>query len=62
MPALLDYEWCLAVDLDEWFVPSELFDHKLPPLLAQEALQDADAVVAHGASMGLIISFIGQSN
>ncbi|UYH50636.1 glycosyltransferase family 2 protein [Candidatus Kirkpatrickella diaphorinae] len=46
MPALLDYEWCLTVDLDEWFVPSEAFGHKLPPLLAQEALQDADAVVA----------------
>lgn len=46
LPALLDYAWCLTVDLDEWFTPSSSFNHNLPALLAQESLQDADAVVA----------------
>lgn len=44
VPELLDYRWCLVVDLDEVVLPSEHSDHMLPPLVAAREREGAEAL------------------
>ncbi|RUT25299.1 hypothetical protein C0V97_11970 [Asaia sp. W19] len=44
IPDLLDYRWCLVVDLDEMVLPAAGFDYKLPPLLAAREREGAEVV------------------
>lgn len=44
LPEILDYRWCLVVDLDEVVLPVAEFDHCLPPLLEAREREGAEAV------------------
>ncbi|WP_025884511.1 glycosyltransferase family 2 protein [Asaia prunellae] len=44
LPEILDYRWCLVVDLDEVVLPSKEVDHRLPPLLEAREREGAEAV------------------
>ena len=44
VPELLDYRWCLVVDLDEMVLPGPHVDYRLPPLLDAREQEGADAV------------------
>lgn len=44
VPELLDYRWCLVVDLDEMVLPGPHTDYRLTPLLEAREQEGADAV------------------
>ncbi|GBQ93402.1 hypothetical protein AA0535_2820 [Asaia krungthepensis NRIC 0535] len=44
LPEILDYRWCLVVDLDEVVLPAAHADYRLPPLLAAREQEGAVAV------------------
>ncbi len=44
LPEILDYRWCLVVDLDEMVLPDASVDYCLPPLLAAREREGAEAV------------------
>ncbi|MFC0511029.1 glycosyltransferase family 2 protein [Asaia spathodeae] len=44
LPEILDYRWCLVVDLDEVVLPGADVDYCLPPLLADREREGAEAI------------------
>lgn len=44
LPEILDYRWCLVVDLDEVVLPTASQDYRLVPLLDARAREGAEAV------------------
>ncbi|MDL2170275.1 MULTISPECIES: glycosyltransferase family 2 protein [Asaia] len=44
VPELLDYRWCLVLDLDEMVLPGAHVDYSLPPLLEAREHEGAEAV------------------
>ncbi|WP_162993511.1 glycosyltransferase family 2 protein [Asaia bogorensis] len=44
VPELLDYRWCLVIDLDEMVLPGAHVDYSLPPLLDAREHEGAEAI------------------
>ncbi|WP_169802079.1 glycosyltransferase family 2 protein [Neokomagataea thailandica] len=44
MPEILDYKWTLVVDLDEYVLPSPLWNNDLRPILRMHEAQGADSI------------------
>ncbi|NIE78772.1 glycosyltransferase family 2 protein [Asaia sp. As-1742] len=44
VPEILDYRWCLVLDLDEMVLPGAHVDYSLPPLLEAREHEGAEAI------------------